>query len=52
MYPDLTRAPANRRAVLAALSHVVAKRGFAAGSASFDGFAKLLADPFLDSSIQ
>jgi hypothetical protein len=27
-------------------------RGFAAGSASFEGFTKLLADPFLDSTIQ
>jgi hypothetical protein len=27
-------------------------RGFAAGSTSFDGFTKLLADPFLDSTIQ
>jgi hypothetical protein len=28
------------------------ERGYAAGSASFDGFAKLLADPFLDTTIQ
>ncbi|HMJ54547.1 MAG TPA: hypothetical protein VK540_20840 [Polyangiaceae bacterium] len=28
------------------------QRGFAAGSTSFEGFAKLLADPFLDATIQ
>lgn len=28
------------------------ERGFAAGSTSFDGFTKLLADPFLDATIQ